>query len=154
MEIRDDLHSAEEQFNQFLESKQLRKTPERLAILKNALSKRGHFTVAELHSSMESEGFHVSKATAYTTIELLTECGLLREQRFMGKTVQYESASRNHIHLICSHCGKVREVRDDMLQKSLQTRRFTKFKASYFTANIFGLCSACAKEEQKQQNKK
>ena len=59
---------AREILDQYLESNQHRKTPERYAILDAVFSMRGHFTLEELGAALERKNFRVSRATLYNTI--------------------------------------------------------------------------------------
>ena len=65
--------SPREKFRQYLSGRQLRKTPDRFALLDKALSLTGHFGADVLYESMEASGYHVSKATIYSTLELLVD---------------------------------------------------------------------------------
>ena len=51
-------------FTLFLNSKKLRKTPERFTILEKIFSLNKHFEVDTLHEMLEEDSFHVSKATS------------------------------------------------------------------------------------------
>ena len=67
-------------FIQFLESRNLRKTPERFAILEKIYTTTQHFDVETLYEAMIQNGYRVSKATVYNTIDLLLEANLVRKQ--------------------------------------------------------------------------
>ena len=138
-------------FSEYLAKHHKRRTPERFAILDSAMSTPDHFTIESFHDKLESEGFHVSLATIYSTLELLVDCGLVRRHRFGSDSARYErtAGSANHHHLVCSRCGKVKEVRDASLSEAISAIRYPGFAASYFSLNIYGLCRACQKRERK-----
>ena len=69
-------------FEQYLQSKGLRKTQERFAILDAIYSIDGHFTMEELLDVMTESRFHVSRATLYNTMELLTDAHLVIRHKF------------------------------------------------------------------------
>ena len=98
--------SPREKFRQYLTERQLRKTPERFALLEKALSLTGHFGADALYESMEASGYHVSKATIYSTLELLVDCGLLNRHLFGARKTCFEVALGSHFHLVCNACGK------------------------------------------------
>jgi Fur family ferric uptake transcriptional regulator len=58
-------------FSEHLEKNQLRKTPERFAILDEIYSRNQHFDVEELFESMKAKNYRVSRATVYNTLDLL-----------------------------------------------------------------------------------
>ena len=142
-------------FIQFLEARKLRKTPERFAILEKIYTTTQHFDVESLHEAMIENGYRVSKATVYNTIDLLLEANLVRKHQFGGNLAQYERAyNTNHHHLICVKCGKVREVKDLDLMSTLNTRKFNKFTTSYYTLYVYGVCSRCNRKKTKDKNEK
>ena len=69
-------------FEQYLQNKGFRKTQERFAILDAIYSIEGHFTMEELMDMMNASRFHVSRATLYNTMELLTDAHLVIRHKF------------------------------------------------------------------------
>ncbi|MBQ7690496.1 MAG: transcriptional repressor [Muribaculaceae bacterium] len=138
-------------FTAFLESKQLRKTPERFAILRRVLMFTRHFTIETLRQDLEQEAYHVSRATLYNTIDLLIEAGVIVRHVFNGQQPQYERATGlTHNHLVCTHCGKVKEVRDDGLIAFMNTRKYNAFNADRYSLTVYGMCSTCARKIKRQ----
>ena len=143
------MNAAMATFTQFMSQHKLRRTPERFAILEKVMTTTSHFSIDALHSALESEGYHVSRATVYNTIELLLKCGLVRRNTFSTQSPQYEKTSglTTHYHLVCSSCGKVREIKDAEIDAMLASRRFGKFQASFIDLNIYGLCASCVRRQ-------
>lgn len=142
--------NAVEVFTRFLESKGLRKTPERFAILDRVWSMRVHFDIETLYNAMEHDAYHVSLATIYNTIDLLLECGLLRKHQFNSQPAQYELALGSHFHLVCTQCGKVKEVEAKEIISQVMSRRYSAFSPAYFSAYVYGLCSSCTRQNKKK----
>ena len=138
-------------FSEYLARHRKRRTPERFAILDCAMRTSDHFTIDAFHDCLENEGFHVSVATIYSTLELLVDCGLVRRHRFGSDSARYErtAGTSNHHHLVCTRCGKVKEVRDQKLGDLISSSRYAGFSQSYFSLNIYGLCRACQKRDRK-----
>lgn len=137
---------------QYMDSRSLRKTPERFAIAELAVGLGPHFSADTLHEAMEAEGYHVSRTTVYNTIVLLEEAGIVRRRNFAVRPAQYEFAAgpTGHFHLVCTKCGKVREVRDAEIEAILSRKRFGTFHPLYTDLNIFGLCARCARAKRKK----
>ena len=106
---------AKDVLTHYLESKHLRKTPERYAILDKVFEMGRRFDINKLSESMESSSYHVCKATLYNVLQLFTDAGLLVKQQFDGKNAQYErvigNTSINYLHLVCKQCGKIKDVK-------------------------------------------
>lgn len=137
--------SARTTFTEYLQGKKLRKTPERYAILDKVCDMTEHFHIDTLYSELEAESYHVSLATVYNTMDLLIDCGLVRRHQFNNQPAQYEKVSGvgNHHHLICTQCGRIKDVKDQELLKMMNARRYPAFHTSYFAINVYGVCSRC-----------
>ena len=135
--------SPREKFRQYLLERNLRKTPERFALLDKAISLTGHFGADALYDSMEASGYHVSRATVYSTLELLVDCGLLNRHLFARKTF-YEVAVGSHFHLVCNACGKIREIEEEQLSH-IAAMDLDGFNPTYCSTMVYGLCCECSK---------
>ena len=149
MEV-DSLKNAVNTFTHYLESKGLRKTSERFAILEKVWSMQVHSDVETLYNELERDAYHVSLATVYNTIDLLMECGLLRKHQFNSQPAQYEVALGSHFHLVCTQCGKVKEVEANEIISQVMARRYTAFTPAYMSTYLYGLCSACVRQNKKK----
>lgn len=153
MESHTDIHLAAARIvlDKYLRERHLRRTPERYAILAEALAFSGHFYVETLFEKMEQQQFHVSRTTVYATVQLLVDAGILRRHQFDGRQSQYESVADNmdqsHVHLICINCGKVKEMKvSPETQIIAEGKKYRGFLPKYHTTYVYGTCSACRKK--------
>ena len=113
-------------FSAHLETKGLRKTPERFAIL----------------------DYRVSRATVYNTLELLLTCDLITKHQFGKNLAQYEKSYgyKQHDHIICVDCKKVVEFCDPRIQQ-IQSMMgdLLNFKITHHSLNMYGICGSCQK---------
>lgn len=155
MSEHDSYIQAVKTFNRWLESKHLRKTQERFAILKASWALGGHFGAEDLRRQLENGGYHVSRATVYNTLGLLEDCGVLRRHHFgsAGGEALFEIASGTHLHLICTRCGSITEqAGKDEVSTLLDPARYSGFVPAYLSAYIYGLCDKCMAEDGKNRN--
>ena len=137
--------SLRNRFAEFIKSKKMRQTPERFAILDKVLEQRVHFDIDELFRDIESE-YRVCRATVYNTVELLCECNILRKHYLNENQAAFELYDDIHLHLICLHCGDVKETRDIGFNEYFEKMKFKQFKASFISTNIYGICSKCSRK--------
>ena len=138
-------------FSDYLDAHDMRKTTERFAILKRALDINGHFTIEELQQVLDADGFRVSRSTVYNTVELLMDSKILRRHVFEGMQAQYERITLPHTHLICTTCGKVKEVRDPNFAAFMNARRFNAFNTDHYSLYVYGTCSTCARKKKRSR---
>ena len=147
---------AKNKFTLFLNSKKLRKTPERFTILEKIFSLNKHFEVDTLHEMLEEDSFHVSKATIYNTINLLIECGLVRKYSFDTQQAKYgkvNSNTTNHHYLICTECGKIKDIKDLEFSAYMNARKYSSFTTKYFQLYVYGVCNNCVRKIKRKSNK-
>lgn len=139
--------AAKAAFTVFLNSRKLRKTYERYTILEMVYDMTDHFYIESLYTALEQSCHHVSRATVYNTMQLLIDAGLVRRHQFGNQPAQYERVTGqrigNHHHLICTECGKIREVKDNELFKRLGQIKYPTFQTEYFALYVYGICSRC-----------
>ena len=142
-----------EKFERFLESKGCRRTPERFAILNEILAIDKHFDVEMLRDKMSESQYNVSKTTIYSNLELLVECGIVQRHLFTDHAVfELVDGKMQHIHLICSECGRIKDVKDVELIRYLNTKKFSAFNTEHFALNVYGKCNNCARKSKKRKN--
>lgn len=135
--------SPREKFRQYLAARHLRRTPERFALLDKAITMTGHFGADVLYDTMEAAGYHVSRATIYSTLELLVDCGLLNRHRFGSRKTCFEVALGSHFHLVCNVCGRIREIEEERLLH-LESMALDGFKPTYCSTMVYGICRECS----------
>ncbi len=137
------LDEIRERFSDFLSERNLRKTPERMAILDCVYNSQKHFDADELLAEMNDLGVSVSRATIYNTLELLIDCNLVARHQFGGKQAKYEPAFSywQHDHLLCIDCNELFEFCDPRIQ-SIQEMvgEFYSMDVHQHSLTLYGRC--------------
>lgn len=141
-----------------LKAQGLRLTPQRVAIVRELVSREDHPSVEQLHAAILADFPTTSLATVYKTIHLLKEQGEVLELGFGELGSRYDGRKPEpHPHLICTRCGTISDPgsdpcsdpeRDaagqnalDELVRSLAGR--TGFAVNTHRFDLFGLCAKC-----------
>ncbi len=108
-----------------------------------------HLSAEELYGKLLERGSHVSLATAYRTLKLLSSLGLLRELDFAEGHKHYELKQENepHQHIICIGCNSTIEFEDHFLEEAGQKigARYN-FEVIDAQFKIFGVCPECKEQ--------
>lgn len=144
-----------EVLDNYLETNQHRKTPERYAILDAVYSIGGHFTLEELGEMLEKKHFRVSRATLYNTMHLFIELRLVVRHSLVDGT-KYEASfdKENHVHQVCTVCGKVTEIKAPQIAAAVNATKLQRFRRDAFALYIYGVCSACQAKITRKRNSK
>lgn len=145
--------TPQQRFDAYLRNRGMRRTVERFALLEQIMNASGHVTAEELQQAVSAAGYPVATATVYSTLKLLIDCGLVESRQFGTQATVYERAGHQqgrHHHLICSVCGKIKEVRDPALDSMIASRHFAGFSQSDYSLNIYGICSSCSRKRRKK----
>ena len=138
--------SHEEQFLSCLKEKGLKLTRERRLILNEVYNTTSHFEADDLLVAFRNQGQHISRASIFRTLKLLTECGLIRKVLIEENRSCYEYiyGHQHHDHLICLKCGKIIEFRNSKIEKLQDSvcREFA-FEPTDHSLKILGYCKKC-----------
>lgn len=130
-------------FTTYLEHHKLRKTPERLTILEEIYNFKGHFDAEQLFNELKKHRYNVSRATVYNTLDLLVNSELITKHQFGSNHAQYERSYgfRQHDHIICLDCGRVKEFCDPRLQQIGNTAgELFNFEIRNHALTLYGQC--------------
>lgn len=139
-----DADKLREQFASYLRRQKYRNTQERYLVLDNVIAIDDHFSADELYLHMRGKGIKVSRATIYSSLDLLTKCNILMKHHFQGESAHFELADKmpNHDHLICIECGRITEFREEAID-DIQNDVCAElgFKPVKHSLQIFAVCT-------------
>ncbi len=137
-----------------LESRGVRLTRQRRAILQVMDSAERHLDAGSILDRAQKIDSRVHRVTVYRTIDLLKRYGLIDELDLLhlrGDQHYYEShGPRDHIHVACLRCGKVREFESNLFEQlKSQIERDCNLKITVTRTEIGGYCENCRKERER-----
>jgi Fe2+ or Zn2+ uptake regulation protein len=123
-----------------------RLTPQRLAILQIIEEDAGHLSPSTIYERAVQRLPGITEATVYRTLDFLVQNRLALVAHIGDGHLVYESARRNHHHLICRECGHTVEIEHELL-RSLYAKFQEQTGYQIDTAHVtfFGLCPDCRK---------
>jgi len=133
---------------QSLANRGLRMTRQRRAILQVMDEAAEHLDVDQILERAQKLDSEVHLVTVYRTIDLLKKEGLIDELDLLhlrGDRHYYEShGPRDHIHVACLRCGKVREFESKLYEQLKdQIARDFGMKVTVSRTEVGGYCADC-----------
>ncbi|MGA8767561.1 MAG: Fur family transcriptional regulator [Candidatus Acidiferrales bacterium] len=131
-----------------LSSRGIRLTRQRRVVLQVMESAARHMDAAEILEQAQKIDADITRVTVYRTLDLLKGFGLIDELDLLhlrGHRHYYEShGPRDHIHVACIRCGKVREVESPLYEDlKKQISRDCGIEISVARTEIGGVCDDC-----------
>ena len=121
-----------------------RVTPQRQLVLE-AVTKLEHATPEEIWADVQQTASGVNISTIYRALELLEQLGLVTHTHLGHGAPRYHlAAEAEHVHLVCSTCGRITQVVPDAvgaLVTALDENHGFQTDVGHLT--VFGRCAAC-----------
>ena len=133
---------------QALGKRRIRLTRQRRVILQVMDDAEQHLDVDQILERAQKIDSGVALVTVYRTIDLLKKHGLIDELDLLhlrGDRHYYEShGPRDHIHVACLSCGKVREFESRLYEQlKQQIARDFDMKVTVSRTEVGGYCAEC-----------
>jgi len=133
---------------QALREKGIRLTRQRRVILEVMDNAEQHLDVDQILARAQKIDPDVHLVTVYRTIDLLKKEGLIDELDLLhlrGDRHYYEThGPRDHIHVACLRCGKVREFESRLYEQlKEQIARDFEMQVTVSRTEVGGICNAC-----------
>lgn len=114
-----------------------------------ALHADRHLSIEEIYDIVRQTNPEIGLATVYRTLLLFENMEIVQKIDFDDGLSRYELNRQNndhrHHHLICTLCGSVFEVEEDLLE-SLEQQIFKKhgFNVKDHKVKFYGICKNCS----------
>src|SRR5690349_17754082 len=133
---------------QALGKRRIRLTRQRRVILQVMDDAEQHLDVDQILERAQKIDSGVHLVTVYRTIDLLKKIGLIDELDLLhlrGDRHYYEThGPRDHIHVACLRCGKVREFESRLYEQlKEQIARDFEMQVTVSRTEVGGICNDC-----------
>jgi Fe2+ or Zn2+ uptake regulation protein len=123
----------------------LRVTPQRQAIFRLLHGNASHPTVESLYEDARADMPTISLKTVYQTVHDLETMGEVALIHLGTGSVRVDpNVEHAHHHLICTVCGRVRDVLVDVRGLRLPARERSGFTIADVEVHFRGVCEDCA----------
>ena len=127
---------------ELVQSHGLKMTPQRRAIVECLEAAKHHPTADEIFGVVNNRFPMTSKATVYSTLNLLKEAHLVQEV-FEDGVSRFDPNLAHHHHFICRACGKVEDVDDAVVAQLPSPPMPPNVTVEEIEMTFRGLCAAC-----------
>ncbi|MGD0546101.1 MAG: Fur family transcriptional regulator [Candidatus Acidiferrales bacterium] len=143
-------HEAPGRLQSELGARGIRLTRQRRVLLQVMETARRHLDAGEILERAQKMDAGITRVTVYRTLDLLKRHGLIDELDLLhlrGDRHFYEShGPRDHIHVACMGCGKVREFESELYEElKRQISHDCGIEITVSRTEVGGLCLDCRK---------
>lgn len=115
-----------------------------------------HLSSEDVYEIASKENPELGIATVYRTLQLFEKLDIVYKINFDDGLSRYElnlgTGNHHHHHLICIECGKVSEVKLDLLESlEEEIEREVNFKIIDHDVKFYGYCHECLTVEKKSE---
>jgi Fur family ferric uptake transcriptional regulator len=127
-----------------LRARGYRVTPQRQLVLE-AVTKLEHATPEEIWADVQQTASGVNISTIYRALELLEQLGLVTHTHLGHGAPRYHlAAEADHVHLVCSNCGRITQVAPDAVDPLVTALdEHHGFQTDVGHLTVFGRCASC-----------
>ncbi len=139
-----------------VESRGIRLTAQRRALIETIQEATTHLDAASLLRVARERDPNIDRATVYRTIELLKKLGMIDELDLMhlnGEKHYFEvKTQQDHLHLACFGCGEIIEFATPAFEQLKQEiAKKNEFEVQVIRLEVGGLCNICAAKKTQLQ---
>jgi Fur family ferric uptake transcriptional regulator len=146
-----------DRFIEYLQSRGMRVTQQRLALVDHVFSRHEHFDADQLMEQLPASGSagHVSRPTVYRTLGEFVDAGLLRKFVLNGRAVyEHDYGYPQHDHFHCTQCNRLLEFENDKLVELRdEVAREHRFRVAGHRLIITGVCEECSRKTRRARHK-
>ncbi len=131
--------------SRMLKEKNLKLTPQRLAIFNLLYNADNHPTAESIYKELVEIHPSMSLATVYKTLDSLKKSNLIQELNVGEDSFRYDAKCNFHIHLICKSCKEVFDLPalPAINEIKKEIKEIENFTVDYEQVFFYGICKSC-----------
>lgn len=140
-----------EKVQEYLMSKGIRPSPQRIAIMDYLLDNCNHPTVEAVYDALHTSMPTLSKTTVYNTLKLFEKKQAVQILNIDERNVRLDATMEPHAHFQCMRCGKIFDVpvkNGGKMVELLGMNEMTDFEVQQTQIYYKGICPHCQSEKE------
>lgn len=140
-------HIKYDHFKEACQAKNLKATTQRYIIFKTLLGTTNHPTADHLFAVVGRELPGLGRDTVYRTLNILSDCGLVRRLMMPGGATHFDGNVSDHHHFLCDACGRILDLEwPEFGRLSWPKEACQLGKPRQASVLIMGLCRHCGEK--------
>ncbi len=117
-------------------------------VLWEIIQETGHLDAEELFLKAKEKSPRISLSTVYRSLAAFKKNGYLQDLNYDRSHRHFEIKQGDHLHFVCSKCGKIEELNTKTLNKiKKEAEEVLKVKIEETNLSLTGLCKKCQEEK-------
>lgn len=125
----------------------LKVTPQRECIFRVLFGSSAHPTAESVYAEARRVMPMMSLKTVYQTLNDLAEMGQIQQLDLGTGSTRFDPNVDAHHHLVCTHCGKVRDLYADFSAVQVPASKRQGFEVGGPEVVFRGLCADCRRQD-------
>lgn len=122
--------------------KELKVTPQRIAILEAIFKLNNHPTAENIIDYIRKNHPNIATATVYKVLDALVANKLIKKVKTERDVMRYDAVMESHHHLYCSESDRIEDFVDtelnEMIEKYFEKKKIPDFKIEDVKLQIIG----------------
>ena len=99
-----------DKYVKILKDKNLKVTPQRLAIIQYLENHKTHPTADQIYKELKKKNPSLSKTTVYNSLDILRQNEIIKTLTICGSEHRYDFDHDIHHHFLCTECGRIYDI--------------------------------------------
>jgi len=122
-------------------------TRQRKVILDTMKGVTSHPTADQVYQMVRRRLPHVSLATVYRNLEILSEHGMIQKLELAGAQRRFDGNVESHYHVRCTRCGRTEDLPMEIIPHlDSMVQGISDFDVAGHRLEFMGLCPKCKSE--------